>query len=146
MKILQYTFIFHRSTLRRLPKSNVNHSVFIKFWESPGWSYKNRQEKTEYNYKFNTLQTSFLMIKYHLSSGSGGMADALDSGSSGSLSCESSSLFFRIADESRETLLNLRFLVFLCLIIPSIFRKNFIHPQRPRSTLPSEISRLLIVS
>ena len=52
------------------------------------------------------------MIKYHLSSGSGGMADALDSGSSGSLSCESSSLFFRIADESRETLLNLRFLVF----------------------------------
>ena len=107
---------------------------------------KNRQEKTEYKYKFNTLQTSFLMIKYHLSSGSGGMADALDSGSSGSLSCESSSLFFRIADESRETLLNLRFLVFLCLIIPSIFRKNFIHPQRPRSTLPSEISRLLIVS
>ena len=95
MKFLQYTFIFHRSTLRRLPKSNVNHSVFIKFWESPGWSYKNRQEKTEYKYKFNTLQTSFLMIKYHLSSGSGGMADALDSGSSGSLSCESSSLFFR---------------------------------------------------
>ena len=86
------------------------------------------------------------MILYYLSSGSGGMADALDSGSSGSLSCESSSLFFRIADESRETLLNLRFLVFLCLIIPSIFRKNFIHPQRPRSTLPSEISRLLIVS
>ena len=35
------------------------------------------------------------MIRYHLSSGSGGMADALDSGSSGSLSCESSSLFFR---------------------------------------------------
>ena len=43
------------------------------------------------------------MVLYHLSSGSGGMADALDSGSSGSLSCESSSLFFRIADESRET-------------------------------------------
>lgn len=36
------------------------------------------------------------MLLYHLSSGSGGMADALDSGSSGSLSCESSSLFFRI--------------------------------------------------
>ena len=35
------------------------------------------------------------MLLYHVSSGSGGMADALDSGSSGSLSCESSSLFFR---------------------------------------------------
>lgn len=44
------------------------------------------------------------MILYHLSSGSGGMADALDSGSSGSLSCESSSLFFRIAKRVEKSL------------------------------------------
>ena len=46
--------------------------------------------------KFRGLQVFSSMILYFLSSGSGGMADALDSGSSGSLSCESSSLFFRM--------------------------------------------------
>ena len=34
--------------------------------------------------KIRGLQTHPLMVRYHLSSGSGGMADALDSGSSGS--------------------------------------------------------------
>ena len=34
--------------------------------------------------EFQGLQTIQLLIYYHLSSGSGGMADALDSGSSGS--------------------------------------------------------------
>ena len=34
--------------------------------------------------KIRGLQTPPLMVRYHLSSGSGGMADALDSGSSGS--------------------------------------------------------------
>ena len=48
------------------------------------------------NFKIGVYKVRYLMIEYHLSSGSGGMADALDSGSSGSLSCESSSLFFRI--------------------------------------------------
>ena len=42
------------------------------------------------------------------------MADALDSGSSGSLSCESSSLFFRIKEISRE-ILEIRFLDFFAL-------------------------------
>ena len=35
-------------------------------------------------FKKKGLQTCFLMVVYYLSSGSGGMADALDSGSSGS--------------------------------------------------------------
>ena len=35
-------------------------------------------------FKKKGLQTRFLMVVYYLSSGSGGMADALDSGSSGS--------------------------------------------------------------
>ena len=48
------------------------------------------------NFKIGVYKVRYLMIEYHLSSGSGGMADVLDSGSSGSLSCESSSLFFRI--------------------------------------------------
>ena len=34
--------------------------------------------------KIGGLQMDSVMIRYHLSSGSGGMADALDSGSSGS--------------------------------------------------------------
>ena len=34
--------------------------------------------------KIRGLQIRSVMIEYHLSSGSGGMADALDSGSSGS--------------------------------------------------------------
>lgn len=56
------------------------------------------------NFKIGVYKVRHLMIEYHLSSGSGGMADALDSGSSGSLSCESSSLFFRIGLKVEKSL------------------------------------------
>ena len=53
--------------------------------------------------KLGLYKYPMIMLYYHLSSGSGGMADALDSGSSGSLSCESSSLFFRIELQAPDT-------------------------------------------
>ena len=56
------------------------------------------------NFKIGVYKVWYLVIEYHLSSGSGGMADALDSGSSGSLSCESSSLFFRIGVKVEKSL------------------------------------------
>lgn len=62
---------------------NTENKLFTKF------------EKFEKNHK-KYLQKFHLCVRILFVSGDGGMADALDSGSSGSSSCEGSSPFLRI--------------------------------------------------
>ena len=65
----------------------------------------------------------FVMIRYHLSSGSGGMADALDSGSSGSFILWEFKSPLPHEERFGESL-GIRFLRFF---YPLLFRKGYIH-------------------